>query len=92
MSWWNAGGRTGCGRQNLDFDQLREEIPLWQLLKELLAFVPAAQVKEIQDFFQRVELTVSPQAIDSALRQHKDIFSVKKRGRHKFISLKDKAN
>jgi len=77
---------------NMDFDQLREEIPLWQLLRELLAFVPDAQVAQIQDFFQVVGLTATPQAIDSAVKQHKDIFSVKKRGRHKFISLKDKAN
>ena len=66
--------------------------PLWQCLVELLPFMPDAQPKELCRFFSAMGRKVTPQAIDSALRQHKDIFTAKKRGKHKFISLKQRTD
>lgn len=69
---------------------LRHEVKLWEAMKEYLHYVPEARVIEMQDFFQRsVQIMNSNRyAIESALRRHPETFTIRKKGREKFISLK----
>ena len=73
--------------------QLRDELPLWEAMKEYLQYVPEARIAELEDFFHAVMLegNANRQAIESALKRHPETFKVRKSKRDKFISLKDAA-
>lgn len=72
--------------------ELRNELPLWEAMKEYLHHVPEARIAEMQQFFSAIGLkNVNRQAIESALSQHSKTFAVKKRKREKFILLKARA-
>ncbi len=69
--------------------ELRNELPLWEAMKEYLHHVPEARVGEMQQFFSAIGIkNANRQAIESALSQHPKTFAVKKRKREKFILLK----
>jgi hypothetical protein len=69
--------------------ELRNELPLWEAMKEYLHHVPEARIAEMQQFFTAMGLkNANRQAIESALIQHPKTFAVKKRKREKFILLK----
>jgi hypothetical protein len=72
----------------------REELPLWEAMKEYLHYVAEARIAEMESFFGSVfgvDFPANRQAIESALKRHKETFKVRKSKREKFISLKEKA-
>jgi hypothetical protein len=71
-----------------DVATLRQELPLWEAVKQLLRFVPEARTREILEFFKVVGIEATRQAVESGIRAHPRTFRVVKRGREKFISLK----
>ena len=76
-------------------DSLRENLALWEAMKEYLHYVPEARIVEIEEFlcypFGVGMEGANRQAIESALKRHPETFKTRKKGREKFISLKEKA-
>lgn len=72
--------------------EMRDTMPLWIALREYLSAAGESKVGEIEEFLQWLEFpNVRRQSIESALRRHPEVFRVRKRGREKFISLKEGA-
>ena len=71
---------------------IREETPLWRVLREYLRFTKEAKVGDMLVFLGAMGFKdISRQAIESALNRHPRTFSVVRRGREKLVSLKKKA-
>jgi hypothetical protein len=76
-------------------DSLRAELPLWEAMREYLHYVPEARIADMEEFFGSefgVNLNgANRQAIESALKRHPEAFKTHKKGREKYISLREKA-
>jgi hypothetical protein len=72
--------------------QLRENVALWEAMKEYLQYVPEARIAEMEDFFGAVKIpNANRQAMESALKRHPETFKIRKDKRDKYISLKERA-
>ncbi len=73
-------------------EALRLETPLWMMMEEYLHHVPEARLTDMQDFLQSsVQIKEANRyAMESALKRHPDVFKVRKKGREKFVSLKQR--
>jgi len=72
----------------------RENLSLWEAMKEYLQHVTEARIGEMEDFFDAVGMpNANRQAMESALKRHPETFKVRrdKSKREKYISLKDSA-
>lgn len=70
-------------------EELRARFPLWRAMQEYLKFVSEARIAEMEEFFDHVGYErANRQAIESVLRQHTAVFSTRKQGGAKLISLK----
>jgi hypothetical protein len=91
----NQGDSVALSYKMVDVDALREDLSVWEAMKEYLHYVPEARIPEIEDFFigaLGVNLTsVNRASIDSALKRHPETFRVRKQKREKLISLKENA-
>ena len=67
---------------------LRDRTPLWEHVRTYLRFVSEVQVNDVVMFLKWLGITCSRQAVESAVKAHKETFAVKQRGRERFISLK----
>jgi len=68
---------------------LRSELSLWEAMKEYLQYVPEARIGEMEEFFSHIGYDEgNRQAIESALKRHPKEFSVRKKKREKYISVK----
>ena len=65
-----------------------EDVPLWKLMREILRQVPEMQVVDLEHMLHVIGVKTNRPSVDSALETHKETFTVRKRGRDKFISLK----
>jgi hypothetical protein len=65
-----------------------DEVPLWKILREVLRQVPEMQVIDLEFALKDLGVKTTRQAIDSAVAAHSKVFSARKEGREKFISLK----
>jgi hypothetical protein len=63
--------------------ELREDLALWEAMKEYLQHIPKARIAEMPN--------ASRQAMESALKRHPETFKVTKDRRDKYISLKGQA-
>jgi hypothetical protein len=81
------------GQLMIPAKHLREELPLWEAMKEYLQYVPEARIAELEAFFEGVMTmdNANRQAIESALKRHPEAFKTRKNKREKFISLRDSA-
>jgi hypothetical protein len=71
-------------------EYLRDELPLWEAMKEYLHHVSETRIQDMIVFFTSIGMkNANRQAIESALRRHPDMFKTRKAGHEKFISLKD---
>ncbi len=72
--------------------ELREQVALWEAMKEYLQYVPEARIAEMEGFFANADMpNANRQAMESALKRHPETFKVRKDKRDKYISLKDRA-
>jgi hypothetical protein len=74
--------------------ELRNDLSLWEAMKEYLQHVSEARIGEMEDFFAAVEMSnANRQAMESALKRHPETFKIRrdKSKREKYISLKDHA-
>lgn len=62
--------------------------PLWKLLREVVRQIPEIQVVDAEGTLRALGIKTSRQAVESAIATHRDVFSVRMRGREKYISLK----
>jgi hypothetical protein len=76
-----------CERHESDAKR-REHLPLWEAIREYLESTGEAQVNDILLFLRWYAMDSSREAVESALRTHKDVFKTVRRGRDKFVSLK----
>jgi hypothetical protein len=61
---------------------------LWMAMREIARQVPQIQVVELELLLRHFNLKVSRAAIESALETHKDVFQIIRKGRQKFVALK----
>ena len=73
--------------------ELREGIRLWVAVREYLRAVPGeSKVCDIQKFLNWIGMkNVTRQAIESALKRHSDSFDVSRKGRERYVAVKEKA-
>jgi hypothetical protein len=70
-------------------DTMRSQLSLWEAMKEYLQYVPEARIGEMEEFFSHIGYEEgNRQAIESALKRHPKEFSVRKKKREKYLSLK----
>jgi hypothetical protein len=65
-----------------------DDLPLWQAIVTITEHISPIQVIDIEHILEQSGRKASRQAIDSALKAHKDVFEIKLRGREKFVSPK----
>ncbi len=65
-----------------------DKSPLWEAMKTIVEHVTELQVIDLQDTLLHFGRKVTRQAIESALKAHKETFHTVVRGREKFVSLK----
>jgi hypothetical protein len=68
--------------------QLREELPLWEAIREYLVYAEEARIPDIQLFLDSFGIAGSREAIESAFKRHPETFKTRKRGGAKLVSLK----
>lgn len=70
--------------------ELRDELVLWEAIELYLSTkTEAKKITDIQNYMDIVGIGgVTTQAIESALRTHPKTFKVRKKGKHRYISLK----
>lgn len=70
--------------------ELRDELVLWAAIERYLAGVDEAKVEDIQAFLLAVEIpNVSRQAIESAVKTHPKVFRIVRKGRARYIALRE---
>jgi hypothetical protein len=70
-------------------EELREELTVWRAVREYVRLAGESSIVDIQQFLEWVGIkNVTRQAIESALRQHKEDFEISKRGHEKYVALK----
>jgi hypothetical protein len=85
--WVEDGARELAGGND---KTLREQLPLWEAMKEYLQYVPEARIGEMEEFFLHIGYDEgNRQAMESALKRHPKEFRVTrpKKKREKYISL-----
>ena len=65
---------------------------LWEMIEVYLRYVREAQIGNIAHFLEWIGLTNNRQAIDSAVVTHPERFRIEKRGREKYISLREEVD
>lgn len=63
--------------------------PLWKIIREVVRQVTEIRVYELEDHLEKFGIETSRSAIESALATHPKEFKIAKRGREKFVSLKE---
>ena len=73
--------------------ELREGLRLWIAVREYLRAVPGkSKVGDIQSFLTWIGIkNVTRQAIESALKQHRDSFQLSTKDHERYVGLKKKA-
>jgi hypothetical protein len=65
-----------------------DTLPLWKAMQAIVEQAGEIQVVDLQAMLEYFKFKTSRQAIESALKSHKETFETKVRGREKFVSLK----
>lgn len=89
--WEARPGKDFVRKQidKMDLDTLRRPVSVWEAMREYLSYVPEARIAEMEEFFVRVGFADgNRQAMESALKHHKNVFAIRKQKREKYISLK----
>jgi hypothetical protein len=69
--------------------ELREELRIWRAVREYVRMAGESSVVDIQEFLEWIGVkNVTRQAIESALRQHKENFEITRRGHERYVALK----
>jgi hypothetical protein len=76
--------------KKINSNEVRSELKLWEIIELFLSAVDGkATVGEFRNFLVKLGWTLpSPQAVDSAIKSHPEIFSESFEGRNKILSLK----
>jgi len=72
----------------ISVSQLRDKTPLWELIAEALEHLGDTRIFELQALLAQFNIRPTRQAIESAIETHKDVFTVRKEEREKYVSLK----
>jgi hypothetical protein len=84
--WVETGARAFVGGND---KEMRSQLPLWEAMKEYLQYVPEARIGEMEEFFSHIGYEEgNRQAIESALKRHPREFTVRKKKREKYLSLR----
>ena len=70
---------------------LRNQLQMWRIVYRILSALdqPEAQVADIRTMLGWLGIDASRQSIEAAVAAHKEVFSVRKDGRKRFIGLKN---
>lgn len=70
-------------------EELREELRVWRAAREYVRLAGESSIADIQQFLEWMGIkSITRQAIESALKQHKDSFEITKRGHERYVALR----
>jgi len=70
-------------------DETRRDLKIWEILELFLsAKEDKASIVDFQGFLSFMEIDATPQAVESAIKVHPELFETHKEGRDKFLSLR----
>jgi len=71
------------------FDETRRDLKIWEILELFLsANEGKASIRDFQCFLSLMEIDATPQAIESAIKVHPELFETQTEGRQKFLTLR----
>ena len=68
--------------------EIREEMPLWKMIREIVRQVEELRIVELEDVMRALKVKTSRQAMEAAIDAHKRTFQIRRSGREKFVALK----
>ncbi len=69
-------------------EEMRKEMPLWKMIREVVRQVEELRIVELEDVMKALKVKTSRQAIEAAIDAHKRTFQIRRSGREKFVALK----
>jgi len=89
---WNIGEaftfQDGLGVPLENPTDIREEMPLWKMIREVVRQVEELRIVELEDVMRALKVKTPRQAIEAAIDAHKRTFQIRRSGREKFVALK----
>ena len=67
---------------------IREDTPLWKMVREVVRQVEELRIVELEDIMKNLKVKTSRQAIEAAIDAHKRTFQIRRSGREKYVSLR----
>lgn len=70
-------------------DETRRDLKIWEILELFLSAIEGkAPIRDFQGFLSLMEIDATPQAVESAIKVHPELFETKMEGREKFLTLR----
>jgi hypothetical protein len=70
-------------------DDLRRRTALWEHIRNMLHFTPQPRISEVLSVLREVGIKASRPAVESAIKAHPEIFSVRRVGHERVILLRE---
>jgi hypothetical protein len=75
--------------QPLMSDETRRDLKIWEILELFLSAKEGkSSVRDFQGFLSFMEIDATPQAVESAIKVHPELFETTLEGREKFLKLR----
>ena len=72
--------------------EIRDRISLWEMIAVVLEQTGEVRVFELDMLLTKFDIKPTRQAVESAIDTHRNVFSVRKKGREKYVSLRKGAS
>jgi hypothetical protein len=70
-------------------DETRRDLKIWEILELFLSAKEGkTSIRDFQGFLSFMEIDATPQAVESAIKVHPELFETKMQGREKFLTLR----
>lgn len=70
-------------------DETRRDLKIWEILELFLSAKEGkASIRDFQGFLSFMEIDATPQAVESAIKVHPEMFETNVEGREKFVTLR----
>ena len=70
-------------------DETRRDLKIWEILELFLSAKEGkASIRDFQGFLSFMEIDATPQAVESAIKVHPELFETQTEGREKFLALR----
>ena len=72
-----------------DVNEQRKSTKLWRAIREIVRQATRVRIVELEAVLDSLSFKVSRQAIESAISTHPHVFRITKKGREKFVSIRE---